>query len=84
MITGYRGTGVIGTAILTTSVANAEIIPTNTRVTNFTIIADQAFVANINGGSNIYIRANQTTLIPICTSFKITTNGITYNWIGVA
>lgn len=81
MFTNYSGTVIKGSPSLQTSVANAEIVSASIR--NFAFMNDQACTVIINGGDNIYLRAEQGLFIPVCNSFKITTNGITFNWVGV-
>lgn len=83
MITNNMSTKFVGAPSLQTSVANAEIIPTGAMLINVTIQTDQNCVMLINGSaSGIYVRANQILTIDKCSSLKITTAGITYNWVG--
>jgi hypothetical protein len=83
MITNYKGTSILGSSALQTSVANQEIIPANKSLVNFELVNDQICTISINGGTAIYIRANQGILIDVIKSCKIVEAGITFNWIGV-
>jgi len=83
MITNrYDGT-VIGSSSLETSVANAEIIPTNARIINFELLNDQVCTISINDQTPVYIRANQGVTLAVVNSCKIIQAGITFNWIGI-
>lgn len=82
MIDNYKGGKFVGSAILSTSVANAEIVPNDLRLVNMTLQTDQNCVLLINGSTDgIYLRASQLLVLDICNSLKITTDGIQYNWI---
>lgn len=74
------GAVVEGSADLQVSTAAAEIL-SNSYV-NFELYNDDACHISINGGSYIYIRANQGIAVDVITSLKIEENGITFNWVG--
>ena len=82
MITNNMGTVIVGSANLQTSVANAEIISSDTRVINLSIINNSDCHMIINGSNSIFIRANQGLLIDVCHSLKIVEAGIVFNWTG--
>jgi hypothetical protein len=82
LITNHWASEMRGSSTLQTSVADEEILTGNPRLCNLTIIGDTPFILKINGSTNgIYVRANQNLLIPVCNSLKITTNGVTFNWV---
>ena len=83
MEVGYKGTLVRGSATLSTSVANAEILTGTPIMVNFTLTTDQPCTIKFNGQDAVFVRANQTVLIPRCNSVKIVEAGITYNWIAI-
>jgi hypothetical protein len=87
------GIGYLGSSSLQTSTANAEILPSSPsdwtipyNFYKFSFKNDQDCHIIINGGNQIFIRANQGFEMdemdkPI-TSFKIAESSITYNWVG--
>lgn len=82
MITNYKGTVLLGSSDLQTSVANEEIIDANTRVINFQLQNNTECHISINGCSPKYFRANQGITFPIVSSCKIIEDGIVFNWTG--
>ena len=83
MITNrYDGT-VIGSPSLETSVANAEIIPTNARIINFELLNDQVCTISIDNQTPVYVRAGKGVSINVVNSCKIIEAGITFSWIGI-
>ena len=74
----------IGSAALETSVAAQEIIPTIQYgvIYDFEMLNDQACHISVNGGSYIYLRAEQGIQLDMVTSLKIQENNITFNWVG--
>lgn len=82
MITNNMGTIILGSPALETSVANQEILTGNPRVLNLSILNDQDCVMIFNNGDGVFIRAGQGKLVDVCSSIKITTNGVTFNWTG--
>lgn len=88
-----QGSGFLGSDSLETSVANAEIIPTkpsswtyNYKLYKFSLFNTQECVLVINGDTSIFLRAGQGFSSDQgdkeIESAKITTNGISYNWVG--
>jgi hypothetical protein len=87
------GIGYLGSSSLQISVANAEILPSSPsnwttpyNFYKFSFKNDQDCHIIINGGNQIFIRANQgfemNEIDDTITSFKIVESGITFNWIG--
>jgi hypothetical protein len=87
------GSGYIGSPSLQTSTANQEIIPTKPagwthgyNLYKFSFMNDQDCVVVINNLAPIFLRAGQGMNVdnmdsPVW-SFKITTSGITFNFVG--
>lgn len=82
MITNYKGTVLLGSEILETSVANVEIIPTDKKALNFAFMNDGDCTVIVNG-KTLFLRAGQGLFVPKVASFKIVENAITYNWVGI-
>jgi hypothetical protein len=90
-----KGAGIIGSDVIKTSVAGAEIIPDaiatkgwteGYELKQFSLLNNQACTISINGTTAIYLSAGQGINIDnslLVTSVKIIESGITYNWIGV-
>lgn len=83
MQTNYKGTAIVGSATLVTSVANAEIIATGTRVFNLAMQNDGQCTIIVNGNPPVFLRSEQGIFVSVCSSFKIVEAGVTYNWTGV-
>jgi len=81
MIDNYRGTVIVGSADLQTSVAEAEII--TSPLLNFEILNDQECHMSFNGSDYIYVRALQGVALDVVRSCKIEEGDITFNFIGV-
>ena len=82
MITNYYGSVLKGSANLQTSVAEQEIIATDDRFTDFSLLNNQDCHISINGGDYIFVRANQGLELYVVNSIKIQEAAITFNWIG--
>jgi len=90
-----KGSGIIGSDGIKTSVAGAEIIPDaiatkgwteGYEIRQFSLLNNQACTISINGMSAVYLSAGQGLNIDdslLVSSVKIIEGGITYNWIGV-
>ncbi|MCA1025683.1 hypothetical protein LCM23_06235 [Cytobacillus kochii] len=88
-----RGIGYMASSSLETSMNNKEIIPSHSSTPigrysfyKFSFMNDQKCTIKVNDETVIYLRENQGFTIdhfdcPIH-SFKISEDGITYNWIG--
>jgi hypothetical protein len=83
MQTNYKGTAIIGSSALVTSIANAEIIAVGSRVFNMAMQNDAQCTIIVNGNPPVFLRADQGIFVSVCTSFKIVEAGVTYNWTGV-
>jgi hypothetical protein len=87
------GSGYIGSLSVQVSTANQEIIPsppshwsTKYKLYKFSFYNEQNCTVKINGGSPIFLRANQGFNIDLhdapIYSFVIVEPNISYNWIG--
>lgn len=86
-MSGFRvGSGYVGSPDLQTSVANAEIIPSDKTIYKFSFMNQGSCHVSVNGETAIYLSANQGFEMSMedfwITSFKIAENGIIFNWIG--
>ncbi len=91
---GYRyGSNYIGSSDPTTSTSNQEVIPTKPEnwsrgynLYRFSFQNDQDCHVKINGGDQIYLRANQgfnsSEVDAPINSFVVVESGIVYNWLG--
>lgn len=75
---------VYGSSALQTSQAGVEVLPSGIRIANLSVICDTATTISFNGGTPIYVRANQNILIDVCTSMKFVSSGVTFTWMGQA
>lgn len=89
----YKGSGYLGSDVLETSVANAEIIPDppsdwtyGYKLYKMDFMNQTACTIRINDKVDLYLLAKQGFKMNIqdepITSFKIIESGIQYNWIG--
>jgi len=79
----YRGTVVLGSSSLQTSVAEQEICEENTRYINFDIVNNEDCHISFNGGDYIFFKASQGCRLEVVNSCKIQEDDITFNFIGI-
>lgn len=80
MITNYQGTVICGSGDLQVSVAETEVL--NGRYVNLELQNDDDCYISLNGGSYMFIRANQGIAADVVYSLKFLNSGKTFNWIG--
>lgn len=74
----------VGSNNLQTSTANQELVPSGmSRLDDFDFCNYQDVHVVINGGSAIYVKANQGVNINSIFSFKVVEAGIEFNWMAV-